>query len=364
MFKSRQMEKLGREARGEPPPAPRREKTVRSGQRDAQGGNAAVDPLLKDAASALPLTFAETETAQDLPSERPEQDTYHALAEAAQRVFDAASSKETPDSNALIGALNGAIESLQEDDSLLTESVRQRHAGRSWAIRTANTTSLSIRLGLETGYDDRRCLALGLCSLTHDLGMLTIPAEILEGTALSDEQFQLLRNHPLESQRMVEGFGSEYSWMGKVIVQVHERYDGSGYPSGLEGDEIQDLARIIGLADMYEAMANPRADRKAVVTYNALNEIIDERNRLFDPGLIKALIRVVSIFPLGSLVKLNNGTIARVVGVNKLYPTRPLMEVLLDPQGVHLDPTDMIDLGSEPMVHIVDPAIEESVLAQ
>ena len=87
------------------------------------------------------------------------------------------------------------------------------------------------------------------------------------------------------------------------------------------------------------------------------------RNSLFDRRLIKALINIVSIFPLGSLVKLNNGEIGRVVATSRLHPTRPTVDVLVDPRGRRLSDARQIDLQDEPMLYIVDPAIEEGVLA-
>jgi len=171
-----------------------------------------------------------------------------------------------------------------------------------------------------------------------------------------------LRNHPLESKKMVEQFGPNYTWISQIVIQVHERHDGSGYPNGLSGDEIHEFARIIGLADMYEALGHPRSDRKAHVIYSALTTIIDTRNKHFDPRLIKGLINIVSIFPLGSLVKLNNNTIGRVVGANKLYPTRPLVEILLNHRSHRLSDPQLVHLEEEPMLYIVDPAIDESVL--
>jgi hypothetical protein len=76
------------------------------------------------------------------------------------------------------------------------------------------------------------------------------------------------------------------------------------------------------------------------------------------------LINIVSIFPLGSLVKLNNNTIGRVVGANKLYPTRPLVEIRLDHRGKKMNEPQLIYLEEEPMLYIVDPAIDESVLEE
>jgi len=362
VFKPRQMVRLGREARGDEPAADSVKPLVGGRVRRTKPSSAAADSLLKDLAAALPLTFGPVPVEEAAVKEDPAQGMYERLVAAAQCVYDAASNETRPDSATLIDSLNAAIASLREDDSLLTESVKQRDTERTMPVQTAQVTALSLRLGLEIGLDDRRCLALGLCSLVHDIGMLTLPEDLLSSAKLTSEQFQQLRNHTYESQRMIELFGSEFDWMGKVVVQIHERHGGGGYPLGLAGKEIHELARIIGLADTYVAMATPRVHREAKVTYNALHEIMDVRSKFFDPDNIKALIRVVSIFPLGSLVKLNNGAIGRVVGANRLYPTRPLMEMLIDPQGIHLNPTLMIDLGAEPLVFIVAPAIKESVL--
>ena len=354
MFKPRQMVRLAREVRGIEPPKPDRRTQPRS--LDQKG----IDNLFAEATGVLPQTLIDAASEAGI-AEDPTLDTYDSLSAAAWNVFETADQSK-PNSDLLIQAITGVIRSFPDDDSLLTESVRQRNEEQSWVVRTANVAALSVRLAIELKFNERQSLALGMCALVHDIGMLTVPEEILEKPDLTDDEFQLLRNHPFESQRMVNQFGGQFSWMGKVAVQVHERQDGSGYPVGLKGDEIHETAQIIGLSDTYEAMTHPRADRKARVTYNALSEIIDVRNSLFNPDHIRALIRIVSIFPLGSLVKLNNGCIGRVVGVNRLYPTRPLMEILIDARGVKMEPPKILDLGEEPMIYIVDPAIEESVL--
>jgi len=294
--------------------------------------------------------------------EIPPREAYRLLVEAAGHVFEQAEKEEQLDSDRLIPALNHVLHLFAIDDALLTEGIRQRTTDTPRAQRVANTVLLAIRLGLEIEYDETQSLALGLCTLTHDIGMLTIPEEVLDSPKLTSEQLTLLRNHPVQSQEMVKHFGSEYEWISEIVVQVHERHDGSGYPAGLKGEDIHEFARIIGLGDMYEALGHPRSDRKAHVIYSALTTIIDTRNKHFDPRLIKALINIVSIFPLGSLVKLNNNQIGRVVGANKLYPTRPLVEVLLDHRGKRVKEAMLVHLEEEPMLYIVDPAMDESVL--
>lgn len=287
---------------------------------------------------------------------------YSELVAAAQRVFDAAQKGSALEAEGLGEILQKVHRSFAEDDQLLTEAIRQRTTNTPRAQRVANTLLLATRLGIEIDYDESALCELGLCTLTHDIGMLTIPVDVFDSPKLSADQLALLRDHPNKSREMMEALGEEFTWMGDVVVQVHERHDGSGYPQGLRGNEIHEYARIIGLADMYEALGHPRSDRKAHVIYNALTTVIDTRNKHFDPRLIKALINIVSIFPLGSLVKLNNNQIGRVVGANRLYPTRPLVETLLDHRGNHVKHTQLVHLEEEPMLYIVDPAIDESVL--
>ena len=96
--------------------------------------------------------------------------------------------------------------------------------------------------------------------------------------------------------------------------------------------------------------------------YAALKQIIDNKNSRFDRGLVKALVRVVSIFPLGSLVKLNNGGIGRVIATKAAHPTRPALEILVDQKGRRMPAPQRMELENEPLLNIVDPAIEESDL--
>ncbi len=323
------------------------------------------EAVLQAAIEAEPAAPAAAPTTPEPPPESPpetEAEVYRGLVDAGKQIFEAASEGKAPDSNAIIAVVRQALGELQSGDGLLAESMRQHRDAYSWPQRAANVAVLAIRLGREIDYDERRCLALGLCALMHDVGMLTIPQEVLDSPQFTEEQFALLHRHPLESQKMVQAFGKAFSWISKIVVQVHERQDGSGYPRGLKGEQIHEVARILGLADTYEAMSHPRSDRKALVTYHALKEIIDLRNSHFDRKLIKALINIVSIFPLGSLVKLNNGEVGRVIRTSRMHPTRPTVEVLLDSRGQKVRPPRPIDLEDEPMLYIVDPAIDEGVL--
>ena len=289
---------------------------------------------------------------------------YDDLVAAAEDVFAAAEAHSSPDGPSTVAAVRAALNELGSGDFLLSVTVRRRSEVHSLAERSTNVAILAMRVGMELDYDERRGSAVGLCGLMHDVGMLTIPDKVLASQHLNSRQVELLHRHPMESQKMVQSFGEAFQWIGKIVVQVHERQDATGYPKGLRGEQIHEFARVIGLVDTYEAMAQPRVDRKARVIYNALKEIINLRNSLFERRLIKALINIVSIFPLGSLVKLNNSEIGRVVGTSRTHPTRPSVDILMDQQGKRLEEPRHLHLEEEPMLYIVDPAIEERVLVK
>ena len=172
------------------------------------------------------------------PAAKPAQ-VYKKLVAAARHVFEAAAEKTEPHSATIIGAVRRAFKQLEQGEEVLAETVRQRRDFRAWPQRAANVAVLSMRLGIELKCDDRRCLALGLCGLMHDVGMIKIPAAVLDSPGLTPEQLELLHRHPIESHKIVQGFGPSFVWIGKIVAQAHERMDGSGYPRGLSGEQIQ-----------------------------------------------------------------------------------------------------------------------------
>lgn len=348
----------------------RSSKQVRSVRPAASGSEPAVrvapaveEPEIDEVPVDLTAAAVEESVVSAGPKVAANSEVYEELVGIAAQIFAAAKAGTPPSEGVVIRTLRSSVSKLGENEGLLADAMRRREEARDTPNRMGHQAILAMRLGLEMNYDERRILAVGLCALMHDLGMIKVPKEVVESSGkLNDKELKQLRQHPVDSQRMIESFGSAFSWVGKIAVQVHERQDGSGYPRGLRGGQIHEIARIIGVVDTYLAMAQPRADRPALVTYNALKEIIDLRRSFFDPRLIKALIHVVSIFPLGSLVKLNNGEIGRVIGTSRLHPTRPLVELLLDPRGKHYDPPRHMNLEDEPMLYIVDPAIEEGAV--
>jgi HD-GYP domain-containing protein (c-di-GMP phosphodiesterase class II) len=147
---------------------------------------------------------------------------------------------------------------------------------------------LSMAIGRHIGLSGHRLQGLHIGALIHDVGKIQVPIEILAKPGrLREEELNLIRIHPTTGWEMVRDI--DFSWpIGTMILQHHERQDGSGYPSGLAGDDIILEARIIAVADVLEAMAAHRPYRAALGIEAAIEEIRSGRGRLYDPAVVDA----------------------------------------------------------------------------
>jgi HD-GYP domain-containing protein (c-di-GMP phosphodiesterase class II) len=139
-------------------------------------------------------------------------------------------------------------------------------------------------------------------SLVHDIGKISIPGEILSKPGrLSSAEFELIRVHPQAGYDIVRSI--DFPWpVNDIVLQHHERLDGSGYPQGLTGDQISYGAVIVAVADVVEAMSSHRPYRPALGIEAALDEIRKNRGRLYDPGVVDACESIVLTQGIDALV--------------------------------------------------------------
>jgi HD-GYP domain-containing protein (c-di-GMP phosphodiesterase class II) len=195
-------------------------------------------------------------------------------------------------------------------------------------------------------------------ALLADIGLLRTPKIIMhKRTALDEYERAQIKRHPatsLEMLSLVRDLPSEVPW---IVFQSHERCDGSGYPSGKKSPMIHMLAKIVSLADTYVAMCTPRPHRPAFLPYKVMEALLQMAARQeFDPDIVKVFLEAQSLFPVGSLVQLNDGRIAQVVSTNPDACSRPVIIMISDVGGRLLaDPGDRISLMEHPAILIVRP---------
>jgi HD-GYP domain-containing protein (c-di-GMP phosphodiesterase class II) len=149
-----------------------------------------------------------------------------------------------------------------------------------------------MRLGREYGLDSGRMKSLEFGSLLHDIGKIGVPDLILRKPAkLTPEEWVLMREHPVHGQQILRGI-QFLEGAAKVVAQHHEKWDGSGYPIGLKGEEIDVCARIFSVADAFDAITSNRVYRKGKPYHAAAKELDDWAGKQFDPLVVEAFHRV------------------------------------------------------------------------
>ncbi len=215
---------------------------------------------------------------------------YHELVVAKQRYENHLEELVEQRTAELDRALNSLEDSYRSTLKALTAALETRDSethGHSERVVT-----YSLRLGREYGLSSEEMKALEFGSLLHDIGKIGVPDSILRKPAkLTEEEWVLMREHPVHGQQILRGI-EFLQGAAKVVAQHHEQWDGSGYPNGLRGEEIDVCARIFSVADAFDAITSDRVYRRGKSYEAAAQELDDWAGRQFDPKVVEAFHRV------------------------------------------------------------------------
>lgn len=196
---------------------------------------------------------------------------------------------------------------------------------------------MSIALGIELGLDRRQIHELGVAGLLHDIGKTSVPIEIINKHGpLTDDEYNIVRMHPVYAAEHLKTRHLVSNDCAMGIIGHHERWDGTGYPLKLKGENIHIYARILAVADVYDALTSNRPYRKPAPPNEAIEFIMGGMGTHFDEDVIRAFLRKVAPYPAGSRVNLSDGTKGTVLKNNPAQPLRPL---------IALDSGEIYDLG-------------------
>ncbi|WP_066500699.1 HD-GYP domain-containing protein [Abyssisolibacter fermentans] len=192
-----------------------------------------------------------------------------------------------------------------------------------------NVAVLSLILGISLNLNksDLRDLCLG--AILHDIGKTMIPKEILQKNGpLTKEEFDIVKTHPQIGYDYLKDC-SNISGKARIIaLHHHEKYDGTGYPQSLVRNDINKLARIVTIADVYDALTSDRPYRLAMPPNAAIEYLMAGGGTSFDFDMVKIFISKIIPYPIGSLVRLSNGKIATIKNIHERFPLRPFVAVV------------------------------------
>ena len=280
----------------------------------------------------------------------PARDAYLKLAHHHSRMVDRATVKSDVHFGALRRAVQPAIDSVLRNPNALAWTVFSRKRSSENYNRAVGTAIWCLIFGRQLGFDRESLEDLAMGGMLLDIGNARIPKTIAATSGeISKERYAMLQRH-------VE-FGLEVLDYSKgvkrnVIDMVqchHERADGSGYPEGLRGNQIPVYGRIAAIADSYDAMTSENPYSRPMAAYDAARELNEMRGKEFAPEVVEQFVLTMGMFPVASIVELNDGSIAVVLEQNPNNILRPKLLVLLDENRTPLPETKVVEMRDLPV---------------
>ncbi|MBQ0052264.1 MAG: HD-GYP domain-containing protein [Treponema sp.] len=192
----------------------------------------------------------------------------------------------------------------------------------------ARSTVFSVVIADQLKWPPQRIADLGTAAILHEIGQIKLPPQLyVTNKPLSVQGRAVLSTHSILGFNILK----EHNFPAAIqlgVLEHHERENGKGYPRKIDGSKISTFGKILAVACVYEAISSPRQYKEAKSTHEAIVEMLRNNERQYDDTIIKALVRAVSLFPIGAYVYLSNGKIAQVADSNPNDPRTPLVQVL------------------------------------
>lgn len=245
--------------------------------------------------------------------------------------------------------VSGYLTHLTLDSDCVVDVVNSASGYAKLAEQSLNTSLLGMSLAIEMGMDEELVRITGLCGLLHDWGMTRVPANIRESTkVLTQAEFTQIQKHPIHTLEMLQRLRGIPSQVPLICYQVHEQPNGRGYPRGRRNKQIHPCAGILKVADAFNALMSPRPYRSALMPYAALECLLrNAAERIYDPEIVRSLLQVMSLFPIGSTIALNDGSIARVIRRNGNNFANPIVQIVQNRDGSPLTRYQVVDMSQE-----------------
>lgn len=244
-------------------------------------------------------------------------------------------------------SLVSTVEGLFLSRNTITELFDMLHNMRSIDdtvyAHCLNVGLISRMIGRWLHFSQHDLDVLTCAGLLHDIGKVTIPEEILNKPGkLTDEEFAMIKAHPKNGYEILKNQDID-SRIKRTALMHHERYDGSGYPNGLEGELLSDFAMIVAIADVYDAMTAARSYRVPLCPFQVIANFENEGFQKYHPKYIYIFLRRIATTYQSNRVMLNDGRGCKIVMLNQNYLSKPV---------VQFDNGECIDLSTEKELHI------------
>lgn len=211
--------------------------------------------------------------------------------------------------------------------------------------------ALMVALARQLGLDEEHTRQAGLAGLMHDIGKMAISQEILNKPGkLTNEEYATVKNHPVEGHKLLSGGAGIGQITLDVCLHHHEKVDGSGYPDGLAAEQISLDAKMGAVCDVYDAITSNRPYKSGWEPAESLRKMAEWSAGHFDPVIFQAFVKVVGIYPVGSLVRLESNRLGAIIEQTDKSLLTPVVMVFFSIKSNARIPLEIVDL-SKPGCH-------------
>ncbi len=272
--------------------------------------------------------------------------TYSSAKNVAKNIMDGIRIGMTLDINQARETVDSIVDSILRNNNALVWLSKLRNKDEYTSEHSLNVCILSVTFARHLGHDEDEIRKIGLGGLLHDIGKAKIPMEVLNKPGrLTDEEFQLMKNHPTYGRQLLMSMPRSELFTLDVAYSHHERIDGQGYPRQLQAHQIPYYAKVVSLADTYDAITSNRIYDSGRASMEALDIIFKNRGKQFDRELAAEFIKCIGVYPPGSIVELTNGEVGIVIASNPGNKLRPRILLVKNSEKEWRKAQKVIDLA-------------------
>jgi putative nucleotidyltransferase with HDIG domain len=285
---------------------------------------------------------------------------YNDAVSVATDLWESASTEGKPDATMARAMVDGLAQAVAQNRTALLALTTLKNYDNYTFTHMVNVSILTMGQARGLGLDGPLLREFGLAALMHDIGKVRTPLEILnKPDKLTDAEFAIMKRHTVEGAEILRKTPDIPALAPVVAFEHHLRLDGTGYPN-VTRSSLNVGTMLCSIADVYDAMRSQRAYQQSFPTERVLEVLKRNNNEQFDRHLVRRFAQLVGIYPVGNLVRLDNGEVAVVMKVYAPDPHRPQVRVLFDRDGSRLALTRDLNLWESTDEHPL-PAIATPV---